>query len=455
MRTIAVEQCYAALDWEDAVKIAALLVIATSGLSAQNWPSFRGPGASGVADSQDLPATWDVRNGKNVAWKTAVPGLSHSSPVVWGDRIFLTTAISTKPDATFKKGLYGAGTASDDTSVQKWTLLCLDRKTGKVLWDRVAYEGVPKEKRHIKSTYANATPATDGEIVIVFFGSQGAYAYDFKGRQLWSRDLGRFDVGAYDSPEYEWGTASSPILHRELAIFQCDQQKGSFLIALDRKTGKTVWKAERDELPSWGTPTVVPVKSRPELVTNGSNFVRAYDPASGKELWRLGGSSKITAPTPVYSNDLIVVASGRRPEAPVFVIRAGGNGNITGTPAIAWQKQQRGSYMPTPLIYDAHLYVLNNNGVLDCYDLKSGKDVYRQRIEHQASGFSASPVASDGNIFLAGEDGEVWVIRAGAAYRQVAKNDLGESIMATPAISKGLLLVRTQNHLWAIGKGGR
>jgi outer membrane protein assembly factor BamB len=262
-------------------------------------------------------------------------------------------------------------------------------------------------------------------------------------------------VGAYDSPEYEWGTASSPILYKDLALFQCDQQKGSFLIALDRKTRKTVWKTERDELPSWGTPTIVPSKGRAELVTNGSNFVRGYDPATGKELWRLGGSSKITAPTPVYSGDLIVVASGRRPEAPVFVIRAGGNGDITGTSAVLWQKQQRGSYMPTPLIYGAHLYVLNNNGVLDCYDLKSGKDVYRHRIEHQGSGFSASPVASDGNIFLPGEDGEVWVVKAGATYQQAAKNDIGEPIMATPAISKGLLLVRTQHHLWAIGTGQR
>jgi outer membrane protein assembly factor BamB len=199
----------------------------------------------------------------------------------------------------------------------------------------------------------------------------------------------------------------------------------------------------------------VPGKKRAELVTNGSNFVRGYDPASGKELWRLGGSSKITAPTPVYSGDLIVVASGRRPEAPVFVVRTGGSGDITGTPSVAWQKQQRGSYMPTPLIYGDLLYVLNNNGVLDCYDLKSGKDIYRQRVEHQGSGFSASPVASDGHIFLADEDGGIWVVKAGAAYRQVAKNEMGESIMATPAISNGLLFVRTQHHLWAIGSAGR
>jgi outer membrane protein assembly factor BamB len=417
-----------------------------------NWPSFRGAGAAGVADGSSLPASWDVKTGANILWKTSIPGLSHSSPVIWGDRIYVTTAVSSRPDATFKKGLYGAGTASDDTSVQKWMLLSIDRKTGKVVWERVAYEGVPKENRHIKSTYANATPATDGQVIVAFFGSQGAYGFDMNGKPLWSRDLGRFDVGAYDAPEYEWGTASSPILYKELAIFQCDQQKGSFLAALDRKSGKTVWKTERNELPSWGTPTVVPAKTGPELVTNGSNFVRAYDPATGKELWRLGGSSKITAPTPVYSGDLVVIASGRRPEAPVFVVRTGGNGDITGKENVLWHKQQRGSYMPTPLIYGPHLFVLNNSGVLDCYDLSSGADVYRERIAHQGSGFSASPVASDGKIYLAGEDGDIFVVKTGAKYEQIGRVEMGESIMATPAIAGKMLLVRTSGHLFAIGK---
>ena len=272
--------------------------------AAQNWPSFRGPAASGVSDGQKLPTTWDVAKGKNIAWKTPIPGLAHSSPIVWGDRIFVTTAISSRPDAGFKRGLYGDGDASDDRSVQKWKVLCLNARTGAVLWDRVAYEGVPKEKRHIKSTYASSTPATDGEVVVAFFGSQGLYAYNLDGGPLWTRDLGRIDAGAYDLPEYEWGTASSPILYRDLVIVQCDQQKGSFLTALDRKTGKTIWKTERDELPSWSTPAIYAGKSRTELITNSPNFIRGYDPMTGKELWRLGRSSKITAPTPIFSGDL-------------------------------------------------------------------------------------------------------------------------------------------------------
>jgi outer membrane protein assembly factor BamB len=430
-----------------------LLTVTAAG---QNWPSFRGPGASGVADGNKLPVAWDVSKGSNIAWTTPIPGLAHSSPIVWGDRIFVTTAVSSRPDAGFKRGLYGEGTASDDRSVQEWKLLCLKSKTGAMVWERLAYKGVPKEKRHMKATYANATPATDGEVVVAFFGSQGLYAYDLDGKPLWSKDLGRLNVGAYDAPEYEWGTASSPILYRGLVIVQCDQQKGSFLTALDRKTGETVWKTERDELPSWGTPTIYPGKDRVELVTNASNFIRGYDPMSGKELWRLGGSSKITAPTPIYSGDLILVASGRRPEAPIFAIRAGATGDITlreqqtQNNSVVWSKTQRGPYMPTPLFYREMLYVLGNAGILDCYDFKTGNEIYRQRIPNQGSGFSASPVASDGRIYLASEDGDIVVVNAGARFEVLKTNSMDEPVMATPAISDGMLIVRTEHHVYGI-----
>ena len=391
-------------------------------------------------------------------WKTEIHGLAHSSPVVWGDRVFLTTAVSSKPSATFKPGLYGDGTASDDLSVHQWNVICLERATGKVLWERTAYQGVPKEKRHIKSTYANATPATDGRVVVAFFGSQGVYAYSLAGELLWKRDLGRFDVGAYNAPVFEWGTASSPILYKDLVIVQCDQQKGSFIAALDAKTGATVWKADRDELPSWGTPSVFTSKAGAELVTNGSNFIRGYDPASGKELWRLGGSSKITAPTPVASDDLIIVASGRRPEAPIFAIRAGAGGDITlpsgesSSRSVAWSKQQRGSYMPTPVIYGGYVYVLNNDGVFACYALADGKELYRERIPDAGSGFSASPVASDGKIYLSNEDGDIIVVKAGPTFEVLARNDMAEPVMATPAISGGMLIIRSQHSVWAIGQ---
>lgn len=441
-----------------------LLVLLSVSINAQkqpdlgNWPSFRGPHASGVADGQNLPEQWDGEKGTGIKWKTRIPGLAHSSPVVWGNRVFVTTAISSKGSASFKPGLYGAGDASDDKSAHQWKVYCLDKQTGKILWQQLAYEGVPLEKRHVKSTYASATPATDGRYVVAFFGSQGLYAFDLKGKLVWKKDLGRLDVGAYDLPSYEWGTASSPIIYQDLVIVQCDTSQEDFLMAVDIKTGKTVWKTDRDELPSWSTPTIYAGKDRPELITNAPNFIRGYDPATGKELWRLGGSSKITAPTPIFSGDLIVTASGRRPEAPVFVIRAGAGGDITldkeqtSNKNIAWSRQKIGSYMPTPLIYQGLLYVLKNDGILSCYDLATGAEKYTQRIPHQGSGFSGSPVASDGKLYLPSEDGDIFIVKAGARFELLGKNSVGQLLMATPAISGGMMFVRAENDLFAIGR---
>ncbi|HEX8558674.1 MAG TPA: PQQ-binding-like beta-propeller repeat protein [Pyrinomonadaceae bacterium] len=423
-----------------------------------DWPSFRGRQASGVADGQDLPDRWDGAKGENILWRTPVPGLAHSSPVVWGDRIFVTTSVSSDPAAGFRHGLYGDGDASKDLSPQRWALYALDKRTGRILWERVAHRGAPADRRHVKSTYANSTPATDGRVVVAWFGSQGVYAYDMTGRPLWKVDLGRLNLGAYDIPSYEWGPASSPVIWDGLVILQCDTQDDSFLLALDAATGKTVWKAERDELPSWGTPTVAVTSKGPELVANASNYVRGYDPRTGRELWRLGGSSKITAPTPVFADDLFVVASGRAPERPIFVVRPGARGDLTlpegqtRSEAVAWSRTGRGSYMPTPLAYRGLLYVLANNGVLDAYDLRTGEEVYRQRLPTVGSGFSASPVAADGKLYLSNEDGEMLVVRAGPKFELLATNSMGELLMATPALSDGVMYVRSSKSLFAVGR---
>ena len=411
---------------------------------AANWPSFRGTEAAGAADNQKLPDTWNPATGENIAWKTKIPGLAHSSPIVWGDTIFVTSAISSKPNATFKPGLYGDGDASDDRSSQKWMLYAVDKHSGKIRWERVASEGEPKNKRHMKSTYASGSPATDGRIVVAWFGSQGIYAYDFSGALRWRVDIGRVDMGAYDIPSYEWGPASSPIIWNGMVIVQCDTQADSFLLALNEETGETIWKTDREELPSWGTPNIVNTPAGPELVTNASNFIRGYDPRTGKELWKIGDSSKITAPTPIYANGLHIVASGRAPERPVFAIRPDGS--------IAWSKTGRGSYMPTPLAYRGLLYILNNNGVFDAYDIPTGKEVYRQRTPVVGSGFSASPVAADGKIYLSSEDGDMIVIEAGATFKHIATNTMGETIMATPALSEGVMYVRGASTLFAIAR---
>jgi outer membrane protein assembly factor BamB len=425
---------------------------------AGSWPSFRGPQASGLTARQNLPDRWDATKGENILWRTPIPGLAHSSPIVWGHRIFVTSAVSSDPNATFRPGLYGDGDASQDHTRQRWMIYALDKRTGKILWERTAYQGVPLDKRHIKSTYANSTPATDGRIVVAWFGSQGVHAYDVNGRFLWKVDLGRLDFGAYDIPTYEWGSASSPIIWNNLVILQCDTQDDSFMLALDASTGKTVWKTERDEIPSWGTPTVAVTSSGPELIANASNYIRGYDPRTGKELWRLGRSSKITAPTPVFADGMFVVVSGRAPERPIFVVRAGARGDLTlpegktSSEAVAWSRTGRGSYMPTPLIYNGILYVLANNGLLDAYDLRTGEEIYRQRLPLIGSGFSASPVAADGKLYISNEDGEMLVVAAGRTFNHIATNSMGEMLMATPALSDGVMYVRSSKSLFAIGR---
>jgi len=422
------------------------------------WPSFRGLQAGGSAEKQGLPDDWNPVTGANVAWRTPIPGLAHSSPIVWGDTLFVTSAISRRADARFKPGLYGDGDASDDRSAQRWMVYAIDKRTGKVRWERTAAQGEPRNKRHIKSTYASSTPATDGRIVVAWFGSQGIYAYDFDGGLRWSVDLGRVDVGAYDIPSFEWGPASSPIIWNGLVIVQCDTQSDSFLLALNAGTGETVWKTDRQELPSWGTPTIVDTTAGPELVTNASNFVRGYDPRTGRELWHLGGSSKITAPTPIFANGLHIVASGRAPERPVFAVRPGARGDLTLTGGatesrfVAWSKTGRGSYMPTPLAYRDIVYVLANNGVFDAYDIATGREIYRQRLPVVGSGYSASPVAADGKIYLSNEDGEMLVVEAGPTFKHLATNAMGETLMATPALSDGVMYVRGGRTLFAIGK---
>ena len=335
---------------------------------AQNWPQFRGLNASGVADGKATPTTWDAAKGTNVLWKTAIPGLAHSSPVVWGDRVFVTTAISSSGNNKFRHGLYGDVDSVEDASPHSWKVYCLDRRTGKVMWERVAIEAVPKIKRHIKSTHANSTPATDGRVVVAFFGSEGLYCYDVSGKLLWKQDLGVLDSGWFYDPDYQWGMASSPIIFKNMAIVQCDVQKGSFIAAYDLKTGKQLWRTAREEIPSWGTPTIYEGKGRVELVTNATRAARGYDPATGKELWKLAGNPEVTATTPIAKDELIYICNSYRPNQPIYAIRAGATGDIslkdgaTSSAHVAWSFQRGGTYMPTPILYGEYLYTCGNRG---------------------------------------------------------------------------------------------
>lgn len=432
----------------------------SSAAITKKWPSFRGLHASGVADGNAPPATWNAETGVNIKWKTAIPGFAHASPVIWGDRIFITTAISSDTGAVLRVGLYGDVAPDKDVSKHSWKVFSLDKNSGKILWERIAHEGLPKVKRHTKATQANSTPATDGRHVVALFGAEGMFCYDMNGKLLWQKDLGLLDSGWFYDPDYQWGHGSSPVIYKDLVIVQCDIQKNSFIAAYRLKDGREVWRTHRDEIPSWGTPTIHEGRNRAELITNGTNYVRGYDPLTGKELWRLAGNSEITTPTPFVAHDLIFVASGYRPIQPIYAIRLGAVGDIslqdtsTTNAHIAWSKKRGGPYMPTPIVYGDYLYTCANNGTLTCYNAKTGEQIYRERLAGRGSGyaFTASPVAADGKLYFTSEDGEIFVIKAGPAYELLAANAMGEVCMATPAISEGMIFIRGHQHVYGIGE---
>jgi outer membrane protein assembly factor BamB len=311
-----------------------------------NWPQFRGQDATGVADGQDPPLTWDVKTGTNVLWKTPIPGLGHSCPVIWGDRVFLTTAVGGNTD--LKTGNYGDPGSVKDDSKLAFQVICLDRLTGKILWTRIAFEGVPRIKRHLKGSHANCTPATDGKRVVACFGSEGLYCYDFDGKLVWKRDLGTLDSSFALDEQFEWGFAASPVIYMDRVILQCDLSKDSFIAAYSLSDGAQLWTTPRDEIPSWSSPTVWRNSQRVEIVTNASQFARGYDPATGKELWRLEKRSEATVPTPVLTPELAFVVSGNRPIQPLFAIKPGASGDISlkegeSTSAhVAWGKLRGG-----------------------------------------------------------------------------------------------------------------
>jgi len=428
---------------------------------AQNWSGFRGNMGAGVADGMNPPAKWDAVKGENVAWKTEIPGISDSSPIVWGERVFAVTSISSDPKSEFRAGLYGDVAPAKDQSEHTWKLYCLDRKDGKVNWDVVAYKGVPKTKRHPKGSYSSSSPATDGNVVVAYFGSEGLYAYDFSGKLLWKKDLGTVDAGWFFDPDYQWGPASSPQIYKNMLIVQADRQKNSFIAAFDLKTGKELWRTQRDELPSWGTPAVFEQDGKAQLVTNATKKIRSYDPATGKQIWELGPNSEVTATTPVFGEGLIFIANAYPPVSPIYAVKWLATGDITlpqgkdTSDHIAWSKPRGGPYMPTPLVYGGLLYICSNQGVFTAYDAKTGERVYQQRVAGKGGSYSASPIAADGRIYLASEDGEIHVVKAGRQYETLASNPVGEVMMATPAITKDMIIVRSMKALYGIAAPAR
>ncbi|MEM8932327.1 MAG: PQQ-binding-like beta-propeller repeat protein, partial [Acidobacteriota bacterium] len=419
-----------------------------------NWPQFRGHQARGVATTP-VPTTWNVETGDNIRWKTPIPGLGLSSPVVWGKTVILTTARSGSGTHDVRTGLYGDIAPVNDTSPHRYQVLAIDTETGEIRWQRTAHTGVPQIKRHTKSSHANPTPATDGERVVAFFGSEGLYAYSMDGERQWKVDLGTLDSGFFMVPDAQWGFASSPVLHDGRVIVQCDIQKGSFIAALDARSGDLVWKTERDEVPTWSTPTVADGR----VLANGWKHIGAYDLATGEAVWWLAGGGDIPVPTPIVQDGLAFFTNAHGPGSPILAIQHGTAKGDLSTPddlysheQIAWAVPRGGAYMQTPILVGEHLYVCRDNGALSCYVAKTGERLYQERLAKGRTGFTASAVAAADHIYYTAESGEVVVVKAGPAFEVVARNELGEEAMATPAIADGTLYMRTFGHLLAIGE---
>lgn len=444
-----------------------------------DWPQFRGTAASGLADQFALPTTWSAKD--NVAWVTEIPGRGWSSPIVWQDRVYVTSAVNTGGFKEPSTGIYGNDYATQLTQqglppaeVNKrviardieltaeigdvrYMLYAIDAKSGKIQWEREAHKGPPPGGRHRKNTYASETPVTDGERIYASFGGNvGIFCYSMKGDLLWTYKPG-------PQPVYlDFGTASSPVVHRGRVYLLRDSQAKSSLMALDAKTGALIWESDRTDLytglmkSGWVTPFVWDTPDRTEIVTIGKSMVVSYG-LDGKELWRLKGMTQ-AQPTPVAGGGLLFVGSGSQGEAnrPMYAIRPGATGDITlasgetSSKFVAWFQPRLSGYTPSPLLYRGRLYVVNDNGVMQVVDAATGVEVYRARVGGVGNTFSSSPFASDGRVYALSEDGDTFVFDAGDTYVERAKNSLGEMSLATPAPGDHSLFVRTQTKLYRV-----
>ncbi len=432
--------------------VSLLLLLPAAGKTEARWPAFRGGAAAGVVEDQTLPDSWSTT--KNVVWKVDIPGRGWSSPIVWDDKIFLTSVIREGKEESPKKGLYfGGERLKAPPDIHRWMVYSIDWQTGKILWQKQAHKGMPANTHHLKNTYASETPVTDGERVYAYFGNLGLFCYDLNGKEIWAQKWESQPMA------FGWGTAASPVLHKDRLYLVNDNEKHSYLVALDKKTGKQIWKVDREEKSNWATPFIWENEKRTELVTCGKK-VRSYD-LDGKLLWQLGGMSSIIIPTPLAKYGLLFVSSGYVANRlqPVFVVRPGASGDITlkegktSNQYVVWSRNNAGPYNPSPLVYGDYLYVLYDFGFFSCFDAKTGKEIYkRERMGPGATAFTASPWAYNGKIFCLSEEGDTLVIKAGPKYAVLGKNSLNEMCMATPAIAGGSLIIRTLTKLYRIEK---
>ncbi|MHC4517172.1 MAG: outer membrane protein assembly factor BamB family protein [Planctomycetota bacterium] len=416
-----------------------------------NWPGWRGDGG-GVSPEKNLPLTWSEAEG--VKWKTPIPGAGHSSPIVWGNRVLVTTAVAEDPNVeTFRGGVYmGGNRAKPDESEYAYCVICLDADRGSVLWTTTVARQRPKTRRHTKNTYASETPVTDGTHVFASFGSAGLYCIDFEGNVSWQRDLGLL------RGRRGWGTGASPVLFQSTVIVTGDSDDESYVAAFEKATGDPVWRTERAEGPSWGTPFLFDANGRMTVVTNATRRMRGYEATMGKLLWECAGGSMISVPSPVAAHGLVFLSSGHNllRRQPIIAVRAEASGDITPakgqlrTEGIAWSRPRGGPYVTSPIAVGHYLYVPLDRGTLTCYEALAGEIVYEKQPLGARNTITASPVAADGRIYIQTEDGECYVVRQGPEFEILAVNQLDETFCASPAVSGGRFFLRGRKHLYCI-----
>jgi len=435
-----------------AILLTALSVICGQAFAGDNWPQFRGPNASGVSTNDSLPDKWSAT--ENVAWKTDLPGRSWSSPIIWGSQVFLTAVVNSGEAEAPKKGLYFGGERPEPSkSEHQWKVLCLDLATGRVKWDKTVHRGAPPTPIHLKSSYGAETPVTDGERIYALFGNMGVFALTLDGVEVWSRPLEPRKM------RYGWGTAASPVLHGGRLFVVSDNEERAELLALEAKTGKELWRVDRDEKSNWATPFVWAQGQRTEIITPGSRAVRSCD-LDGKPLWSFTGMSGIAIPTPFAGDGFLFVSSGYVGDKlrPLYAIRPGASGDISLKPGetnnqfIAWCNPTGGPYNPSPLFYDNRVYVLYDRGLVSCYETGTGRLLYDRERLPEGLAFTSSPWAAGGRVFCLNEDGVCYVLRAGDKFELLHTNKLADDdmCMATPALPGDRLLIRTAARLYCI-----
>lgn len=452
---------FAILSRSTAALAVSLALAAPMRADPAHWPSLHGAHARGVGPGTP-PIAWDLTTGENVRFQVSLPGLAHASPVIWGDRIYVVTVTSAGPQPELRVGLYGDITpAKDQEIVHTWWLYAFDRATGTLVWKRELHRGTPATKRHIKATHANSTPTTDGEHIVVFLGSEGLHCLDRNGKRLWRKDFGVLDAGYYMIPAAQWGFASSPVIEDGKVVVLAEVQKNSFLAVLDVATGEEIWKIERDDVPSWSTPTVIGRGAEAQIVINGFKHTGGYSFTTGAERWRMskyGGD--VPVPRPVAGDGMVYLTNGHG-RSPVVAVRSSARGDITlaadktSNQGVAWASPKGGAYMQTPILQDGRLYVCNDNGLLSVFDAATGEMIYKARLTKSGEGFTASGVAAGGHLYYPSENGEVHVVKAGPSFELLGVHSLGEVTMATPAIAENILYFRTRHHLIAIGETGQ